>query len=139
MVTLDYFFNKVKPNTLELRSSLVNLIVGLLLRISPAKKVEKRGTAEFHEISSYIYKNINSDISCESVAASFGFIKNYFSILFNRYTGMHFRNFVNRIRCENVQIELKNNPQEPITKAVLNCGFQSLNTYYRSTKILNEY
>lgn len=129
---IDFFYCRIKPDTIELRSSLVNAVMGMLRRIHAPKRIDKRGSANFHEILSYINKNINEDISCESVAGAFGFTKNYFSMLFNKYTGMHFRSFVNRLRLKEVQSEVDKNSEEPITKIVLRCGFQSLNTYYRA-------
>lgn len=67
-----------------------------------------------------------------SVADRFGYSANYFSALFNRFTGMHFRDYLNRLRVARASLLIEGG--EAAGSAIGRCGFDSPNTYYRAKK-----
>jgi len=129
---LKLFSTQVKPDDKYLRSALVNFVVGLLARNYGTRPVGRKDSGGFREILGYIQQNIKEDLTSDSLAKHFGYTKNYFSTLFNQFTGMHFRDYLNRIRLEKIADLIEKNPSMSITEAALDCGYKSLNTYYRA-------
>lgn len=125
----------IKENNLniEMKTGFINYLHGLLKLIYKDDLIQKKSSInDFSNVLLYISKNSTEDLNIEEVALKFGYSKNYFSYLFNKYTGMHFRQYVNAIRLELVEELLLHNDNISICDAVLSCGFNSMNTYYRA-------
>lgn len=88
------------------------------------------------EILYYIEKNLTQEITLTGLAEKFGYSKTYLSALFNGYTGMHFRDYVNRSRAElalGMLVDKEKN-NETVLSIAGKCGFDSPNTFYRAMK-----
>jgi AraC-like DNA-binding protein len=114
----------------------INMLFGLMAKYYPLSVKPERSNSVVVDILTYINQNYTGDITLESVAKKFGYSKNYFSTLFNRYTNMHFRDYVNRLRIVNIRslLEDKKADNNTITEIALSNGFDSLNTFYRAMK-----
>lgn len=132
---LEYFYAHSSDASFELRVGFVTFLHGLLEKYFPDKILNtERVQGNFSKILSFVQENSDRDIKIEEVAQTFGYSKNYFSVLFNKITNMSFRDYLNRIRLEKMQELLKNDDQISVCAAALACGFNSLNTYYRAKK-----
>ncbi len=91
--------------------------------------VDKTG-ALIPEILTYIDENSKADLSLVTVAERFSYTPQHFSVIFNRYIGISFRDYLNGVRLYKVEKLLKDG--YGVCSAVLSEGFKSLNTYYRA-------
>lgn len=122
-------------DSFALKIGFINYLYGLLLKYFSDEVVSKTNTGnDFSQILVYIAENSNKDIKIEDVSKMFGYSKNHFSMIFNKFIGMHFRDYINRLRLEKMEETIKNDPNISICNAALNSGFNSLNTYYRAKK-----
>lgn len=131
------FFHKHYDNksSFEFKVGFINFLFGLLYKFFPDKVLKTENTQnELSKILIYIQDNSGRDIKIEEVARMFGYSKNYFSVLFNKITGMSFRDYLNRVRLEKMEEMIKNNKGISVCAAAISCGFNSLNTYYRAKK-----
>lgn len=130
---LQMFYGQKSDDNFELKLGFINYLYGLLLKHYPNQVIDKdKADKEFSTILLYVSKNSNKNIKLDDVAKKFGYSKNHFSMIFNKITGMHFRDYLNRIRLEKMEEIMKNDSNLSICTAALNCGFNSLNTYYRA-------
>ena len=82
----------------------------------------------------YINKNYKSDITFAGVAEYVGLTTNYCSMLFHNFIKQDFRNYVNDLRIEEGRKMMEKNPTMRILDVALDCGFRSLNSFYRAYK-----
>ena len=130
---LDYCYGIWNDSSTLFRSGFVNMLLSLMLKFYQTK--EKEHDKQNETIISalrYIHENFHKDLTVESVAAEFGYSANYFSTVFNKFTGITFREYVNRCKITEFIRLKKESPKLPICKAAELCGFQSLNTFYRA-------
>lgn len=117
------------------RLGFVQMLLGLMTRLYPLKEKEKGKAAEIMVAAlRYINERFFEEITLESLAFAFGYSKNYFSNLFNRFAGMDIREYLNRRRVIEFMKLRHSSPDMPIYKAAQACGFQSQNTFYRAYK-----
>ena len=102
----------------------------------PLKKKNKN-VSIIENILNYIDSHYNETITLESISAHFGYNKNYFSRLFNEKIGMSLTNYINMVRYDKFE-KIYKNTDKNITEIVMECGFSSLPTFYRTQKIRNE-
>lgn len=129
-------FYKNKDNmNYEAKTGFVCLLYGFIEKLYPASIVMQRDNRkDFVKILQYIAENYFNDLNIDNVAKMFGYTKNHFSMLFNKYTAMHFRDYINRIRIEKISEDFRENPDIPQIDIISENGFNSLNTYYRAKK-----
>ena len=120
-----------------LKKGIVNTVLGVLVDIYGLREKQAEEKYTFTEVLAYLEEHFREDITLEELAARFGYTKNYFSTLFNRFTGMHLRNYLNNLRVEKVNKLLESDKTLTVTNAVFACGFNSLNTYYRALRRKN--
>lgn len=114
----------------------VNLILAELAKGYPVRQRE-RSRAEIGMVNSileYVNENYRKDITLDDVAKALGYGKNYCSKLFHDYIDQDFRNYVNGVRIEAAKRMMMENPEKRITDVAFDCGFSSLNTFYRAYK-----
>ena len=131
---LDCYFKVHENATLAMQQCLVGLIVGMLCNAYPAQEHVDNDAEGFVQILSFIENNFAEPLTLDSLAGHFGYTKNYFSMLFNKFTGMHLRKYLNRLRVERVLQTHKEHPEQSVGQIALHCGFNSLNTFYRAMK-----
>lgn len=88
------------------------------------------------DILKYLEKHYTEDITVKKLAKIFGYSKNYLSSLFNKYTGMRFNDYLGRLRIAAVyeKIGYSDSKNICVTRVALDCGFNSLNTFYRAKR-----
>ena len=118
-----------------MRYGLLNFFFGLLAKAyPPTRKTDTKGFF-FANVLRYIDEHIFEDLSLDALAAHFGYSKNYFSSLFNRVMGIHLKDYVNRQRLQKAKARLdRTDRRETVLKIASDCGFNSLNTFYRALR-----
>lgn len=114
----------------------LNLILAELAAGYPVRHRgrSKQDVGMVGEILEYIDQNYQKTITLESVARSIGYGKNYCSKIFHDYIDQDFRNYVNSVRVEAAKRMMQECPQKQMTDIAYDCGFGSLNTFYRAYK-----
>jgi AraC-like DNA-binding protein len=130
---LDYVYGVWDKENEALKSGFVNLLVGVMKKYYPFQKRERGRDAEaLVSALQYINERYAEEISLEQLAAKYGYSRNYFSALFNRFTGMNLREYINRRRISAYERLKGKDPTLPACKGAQLCGFVSLNTFYRA-------
>lgn len=120
-----------------MKYGIADMIFGVLVKYYPLLEPKKSNTSEIVKILTYIDKNYNLNLTLELLSFQFGYVKNYFSNLFNKYMGMHLRDYINMIRIEKVKALSEKDKDGTITQIAMLCGFESMNTFYRAWKKFN--
>lgn len=117
----------------SMRAGVANTIMGYLRICFPTvRRTYERASETMIEVLKYIDKNFAEDLSLKGLSAKFGYVPNYFSDLFNKFTDMHLKEYVNRRRVNEV-VRLKAlRPDEPLFRLSTECGFKSEKTFYRA-------
>lgn len=71
----------------------------------------------------YIQNNFNADINVTSIAEAIGLGRNYFSVIFHKYTGITPVEYLMRYRIDQAQKMLSQGM--PVTETAISCGFNS--------------
>ncbi len=121
-------------NDTKVIEGLVHAFIALLLKhIKLEKTYNKQYQTLLNDILMYIEDNFKQNLSLTDVANHFGYSKYHFSKLFNQLIGLHFDNYINMVRTNNVIFLLKEKDYS-VTNAVFESGFSSLSTFYRVFK-----
>ena len=109
----------------------VNMIFGLI-----AKEYEPVRLSNTHDelmlgIIRYIDEHYGEELSLERLSLEFGYSKYYFSRLFNKTFRCNLNTYINSVRARSVRQNAETGKK---TKAILESGFNSLSTYYRTQK-----
>ena len=110
----------------------LNVILGNMFGHYPTVPVEKNGNIDFLvSVLNYIDVNYANPITLDSIAATFGYNKYYFSRLFNKYIGENITNYINIVRLQHFMNKSKDEEPPSISELAFSCGFDSLTTFYR--------
>ena len=110
----------------------LNVILGNMFGHYPTVPVEKNGNIDFLvSVLNYIDVNYANPITLDSLAATFGYNKYYFSRLFNKYIGENITNYINIVRLQHFMNKSKDEEPPSISELAFSCGFDSLTTFYR--------
>lgn len=125
-----------EPESFLKNQGYLNLVLAELATGYPIKHRanNKRDMGIAGEILEYINQNYQKPITLESTARSIGYGKNYCSKIFHDYINQDFRNYVNSVRVEAAKRMMQECPRKQITDIAYDCGFGSLNTFYRAYK-----
>ena len=130
------FFDTCSPNIFlneQTKAGFSDLFAGLLYAFCPAQERKENKTARaFSEVLKYLNEHFCEEISLSALAARFSYAKNYFSALFNDFTGMSLREYVNRRRIAEVLRKKEKNPGISLFSLALDCGYVSEKTFYRA-------
>ena len=94
---------------------------------------EKFEHPEISRARKYIAEHCSDEISLAVVARVAGMSANYFSGKFAEGTGIHFVEYVTRIRIKNAR-ELLQNPNLRVSEIAFDVGFQSISQFNRTFK-----
>ncbi|MCP4131019.1 MAG: helix-turn-helix domain-containing protein [bacterium] len=84
-------------------------------------------------VISFMKENFTSDLSREGLAAAIDMNPNYFSSLFNEYTGKKINEFINSLRIEDASAKLIES-DDSIIDIAFSTGFENLATFNRVFK-----
>lgn len=120
-------------NTVKL-SGYLGLLIGCLLDIHG---VQNKGNIKRDDlmlkILTYFDENFAERLTLQKVAADLGYHPVYFSRIFNKYIGMSFNDYLNRLRIDKIQEELSKG-KASVTNTVHKFGFTNMKTYYNALK-----
>ncbi len=115
------------------KKGFLNVLIGLLFAHYPPLPIKTPGNIEFMvEVLHYIDEHYKEPLTLDSIAATFGYNKYYFSRIFNKYIGENLANYINVVRVRNFMDISKGYKKPQIAKLAFECGFDSLPTFYRS-------
>ena len=129
---LDYVYKLWKHANETIRKGFVELLLGLMKSFYPMEGGDKKSTQVFVEVLKFINENFRQEISLKLLATHFGYSQNYLSGLFNEFTGMNLREYVNRCRLNEFYRLKEEQVGIPVCRLAERCGFNSLNTFYRA-------
>ncbi len=118
------------------RKGFVFRLLGTLLQYYPlADDIKDKKENTVAAILEYIDEHYRENLTLETLSKKFGYTKNYFSNIFNKYIGMGIRECVNRCRI-NKALELIRESEGKISLWGIaeKCGYESLNTFNRAFK-----
>lgn len=139
--TLLPFFEKLTNECSDmpriLSKGYANIIFGSLSQHynSISVKPKNKNVLIIADILEYIDDHFRDKITLESLAATFGYNKTYFSRLFNQHIGMSVNNYINMVRLDRFEKLSADSKSENITELVFDCGFSSLATFYRVREV----
>lgn len=134
------FFLEMLLDSVEKKSDLlikgyIDVILGELLeKYGVVRSESSDKSREIVEIINYIYENYDSPLTLESIAKHFNYNKFYFSKLFNKYLNCSLSHYLGAVRMQKVRERLATD-RRSITDIALDCGFNSLSTFYRYYKL----
>lgn len=115
-----------------IKKGYLNVILGHLLEHYPTVPLEKNSNIEmFVGVLNYIDENHDKPLTLDSLAATFGYNKYYFSRLFNGYVGENLNNYINIVRLQHFMSLYRKEESASIAELAFSCGFDSLTTFYR--------
>lgn len=133
---LTRFFDSCAPYIFangQTKSGFADMLAGLLYAFCPSQERKENKTARaFAEVLKYLNAHFREDISLSALAARFSYAENYFSALFNDFTGMSLREYVNRRRIAEVLRLKAKDPSASLFSLALDCGYVSEKTFYRA-------
>lgn len=127
-------FNDLKnKNQLEIQG-LVDYCLGKIL--SKTKLVETKSVQDsplICQIIKYLNENYKQKITLDSLSDYFGYSRSHISHTISEYLSCNLNTYLNKIRLFNY-IELTKSNSEKIITNCYECGFDSLQTFYRNFK-----
>lgn len=115
------------------KKGFVNVILGSLSSLFPLSPREFRGDVKaLVNTLIYINENFDKNITLESLSARQGYSKTYFSALFNKFTGMNLKEYINRRRITEYERIKEKDPKLTVYAAAELCGFNGLKSFYRA-------
>lgn len=85
------------------------------------------------EIINYVSQNLDNDLTLNDLAAHLGYEYHYFSAVFHRCFGIHFKKFLNLYRIEQACSLLQKDDRD-VTEICRACGFSGLRNFNRVFK-----
>ena len=132
-IDILYYGNEQMPSLTK--KGYINIIMGHLFNHYPSLPIENQGSIDFIlDVLKYINENYSSPLTLESISSNFGYNKYYFSRLFNHYVGENISNYINIVRVQRFTELAKDQKNPAVATLARECGFDSLNTFYRSFK-----
>ncbi len=120
----------------SLLSAYTQLFFALLfpyLQFAPKREKDAANTL-IHQILFYVNHHFTSPLTLSSIAKDLGYTEAHLSRTFHRYLRIGIPEFINNMRLAAVQRQLRHNPNKKLVDVVKECGFQSMQTYYRVKK-----
>ena len=120
----------------DARRGFVFRLLGTLLQYYPTaddRHDEKENTVA--AILEYIDDHYMENLTLDTLSKQFGYTRNYFSNIFNKYIGMGIRECVNRCRINKaLKIIKESDGKMSLWSVAERCGYESLNTFNRAFK-----
>ena len=94
-----------------------------------AREVDKQ-TSFIANVLHYAQNNLKSDLSLSGLSRAFGYSQEHLSRLLHKYLAENWTTYVNRLRARQAHALLQENGS--VLDIALDCGFDSLSTFYRA-------
>ncbi len=116
------------------RIGLVYLILGAVKNeLLSGEKQVFRNDELLNELLLYIHKNYGKNLTLSSISKAFGYHPAYVSSYFKSRLNIGISRYINVIRLNNAVLLMRKN-KHTTTQIALECGFNSLRTFYRVFK-----
>lgn len=130
------FYQRETTNSAT-RSERNNALVKLLLaeiyeNIPFIKRRENKQNELVASILQYAAENFTCDLSLSTLSTQFGYSHTYLSRMLHRYLDLNWNVYVGNIRARAAHKLLQQGDGLSVLSVALDCGFDSLNTFYRA-------
>lgn len=110
----------------------VNLVLAELAESVPfIERSKNKQTSFVGQILEYAQENARGDLSLSALSKEFGYSQEHLSRLLHKYLAENWTTYVNRLRVRHAHARLLKN-DGTVSEIALDCGFESLNTFYRA-------
>lgn len=110
----------------------INLVLAELAEnISFVARSQNKQTTFVGQILQYAQENPRGNLSLAALSKKFGYSQEHLSRLLHKYLAENWTVYVNRLRVRQAQARLLEG-EESVSEIALDCGFESLNTFYRA-------
>lgn len=92
---------------------------------------------KFMSVCNYINDNYTNDLPIERLCEMTGLTKNFFSKMFEQFTGLSFIDYLNQKRISYAE-KLLIYPGISTTEVAMQCGFKSLSTFNRAFRLVKK-
>ena len=135
----DDMYKLYDANNDVIKKGIANIILGFMASYyPPIERVSNGEALLLVEALLYINENFKNEITLEEISRQLGYSKNYFSFLFNKFTGMNLREYINRRRVSEFERLKAVNPCVPVYVLAEQSGFSNSKTFYRVYKKYRE-
>ncbi len=134
-VVMEYLARLKDENIGELEKfGLVYLILGIIKKELLSSENQSSGEDELLSgLLLYIHKNYSKNLTQQSIAKAFGYHPAYISGYFKSHLDIGMSRYINVIRLNNA-VQLMRKRKYNVTEIALECGFNSVRTFYRAFK-----
>ena len=110
----------------------VNLVLAELTESVPfVTRGQNKQTTFVGQVLQYAQENLRGDLSLTALSKIFGYSQEHLSRLLHKYLAENWTAYVNRLRVRQAQKQLLES-NASVSQIALDCGFESLNTFYRA-------
>lgn len=103
------------------------------IQLKPLK--EDKNLEWIYQVLNYLNENYQNPIKLDDVSKELGISKYHLSRNFNIHIGCSINEYINTLRVERAKTLIETTDMQ-ITRIALECGFDSLTTFFRAFKIL---
>jgi AraC-like DNA-binding protein len=131
---LEYALAHWDPDSLLCKSAFADTLAYLMMRYYPVlpKREREQQSENLLCAMAYICEHCTDRLRVGEVASRFGYSANYFSTTFNAFMGMSFSDYLNACRIIEYLRLRKQFPEMSTQRAAEECGFGSMNSFYRA-------
>jgi len=136
---LDNLYELFDKESDVIKKGVANTVLGIFSNCYPQVDRKHNGEARLLvDALMYINENYRDEITLDEVSRKLGYSKNYFSFLFNKFTGMNLREYINSRRVNEFERLKAANPSVPTYVLAEESGFSNSKTFYRAYKKYKE-
>ena len=116
-------------------SGIARMLTAMIAASAPpvVQKENKQGSL-ICDILRYTQDNLGADLSLAALSTRYGYSREHLSRMLHRYINENWNEYVNRLRVGKASWLLKENGNKNVLEILLECGFNSPNTFYRAYK-----
>ncbi len=115
----------------------VDLLLAILEKHLDYATDEKEDVALVKQILGFIEENYRGDARLSTIASHLGYTEEHLSREFHRFLKQSIPSYVNRLRLDYVENELKKG-EKTLAELIYEAGFNNFQTYYRNKKSAEE-
>lgn len=110
------------------------LLAEISLRTNFTQRERDKQSVLVGNVLQYAEEHLCEDLSLFNLARIFSFSHEHLSRVLHKHLLENWNSYVNRLRVRRAQALLLKNPRCSVSSIAFECGFESLNTFYRAYK-----
>ncbi len=127
---LGFWYQRRHTGRLEIQGW-IDLLFSRITQIYPTEEYTRgKGDAFALNALSYIDAHYDEEITLGTLASEMGYSRNYCSMLFNKFIGESFSDYLNRVRLSHAEVLIEEG--NTVDFALRKTGFSSRATFYRT-------